>query len=142
MGSGLHASLMEAIRIRLPKGGLKEGDSLVSDDGRIAVRVPPPRSIPGGFTQLASSIKNSGESSEAAVGEILSLFAQGKISKEELKQSGAIDKCAGVMKSESASDAMVAGCGSVITHLTNTPVASSAWTLMVAMDTLWRCSRP
>ena len=31
--SGLHASLMEAIRIRLPKGGLKEGDSLVSDDG-------------------------------------------------------------------------------------------------------------
>ena len=31
--SGLHASLMEAIRIRLPKGGLKEGDALVSDDG-------------------------------------------------------------------------------------------------------------
>ena len=31
--SGLHASLMEAIRIRLPKGGLKEGESLVSDDG-------------------------------------------------------------------------------------------------------------
>merc|ERR1719456_1326995 len=37
--SGLHSSLLEAIRIRLPRGGLKEGDSLVSDDGRIAVRV-------------------------------------------------------------------------------------------------------
>jgi len=123
--SGLHASLMEAIRIRLPRGGLKEGDSLVSDDGRIAVRVLPPRAIPGGFTQLASQIESSGESSEAAVGEILSLFAQGKISKEELKQSGAVSKCAGVMQSETASDAMVAGCGSVITHLTNTPVASS-----------------
>ena len=33
--SGLHASLMEAIRIRLPKGGLKEGESLVSDDGML-----------------------------------------------------------------------------------------------------------
>lgn len=123
--SGLHASLMEAIRIRLPRGGLKEGDSLVSDDGRIAVRVLPARHIPGGFTQLASLIENSGDKSEAAVGEILSLFAQGKISKQELQDSGAIAKCAGVMKSESASDAMRGGCGSVITHLTNTPVASS-----------------
>jgi len=123
--SGLHASLMEAIRIRLPRGGLKEGDSLVSDDGRIAVRVLPARNIPGGFTQLASQIENSGEKSEAAVGEILSLFAQGKISKQELKDSGAIARCAGVMQSESASDAMRGGCGSVITHLTNTPVASS-----------------
>lgn len=123
--SGLHASLMEAIRIRLPRGGLKEGDSLVSDDGRIAVRVLPARHIPGGFTQLASQIESSGEKSEAAVGEILSLFAQGKISKSELKSSGAIARCSGVMQSESASDAMRGGCGSVITHLTNTPVASS-----------------
>merc|ERR1711918_63309 len=81
--------------------------------------------IPGGFTELASKIEATGDKSEAAVGEILSLFAQGKISKEELKQSGAVSKCAGVMQSETASDAMVAGCGSVITHLTNTPVASS-----------------
>jgi len=125
--AGLHASLMQspAIRIRLPKGGLKEGTSLISDDGRIAVRVLPPHHIPGAFTQLASMIEKSGEQSEAAIGQLLSLFAQGKITKEQMKDSGAISRCAGVMKSEGASDAMRGGCGSVITHLTNTPVASS-----------------
>lgn len=126
--AGLHKSFLEgpAIRIRLPRGGLKEEtQSLLSDDGRIAVRVLPARRIPGGFTELASKIEASGEQSEAAVGELLSLFAQGKISKQELKQTGAVSRCADVMKSEGASDAMRGGCGSVITHLTNTPVASS-----------------
>lgn len=125
--AGLHKSFLEssAIRIRLPRGGLKEGDSLLSDDGRIAVRVLPSRRIPGGFTELASRIEKSGETSEAAIGELLSLFAQGKVSKEELKQSGAASRCAEVMQSEGASDAMRGGCGSVITHLTNAPVASS-----------------
>ena len=153
--AGLHKSFLEssAIRIRLPRGGLKEGDSLLSDDGvcifhflymflkrwsfqsfillyliglqRIAVRVLPSRRIPGGFTELASRIAKSGETSEAAIGELLSLFAQGKVSKEELKQSGAASRCAEVMQSEGASDAMRGGCGSVITHLTNAPVASS-----------------
>jgi hypothetical protein len=125
--AGLHKSFLEgpAIRIRLPRGGLKEGDKLFSDDGRIAVRVLPSRRIPGGFTELASSIEKSGEKSEAAVNQLLSLFAQGKISKQELKQSGAASRCAQVMQSEGASDAMRGGCGSVITHMTNTPVASS-----------------
>merc|ERR1711907_176162 len=126
--AGLHASFLQgpAIRIRLPRGGLKEGSqSLLSDDGRIAVRVLPARRIPGGFTELASKIEATGDKSEAAVGELLSLFAQGKISKQELKQTGAVSRCADVMKSEGASDAMRGGCGSVITHLTNTPVASS-----------------
>jgi len=126
--AGLHKSFLEgpAIRIRLPRGGLmEETQSLLSDDGRIAVRVLPARRIPGGFTELASKIEASGEQSEAAVGELLSLFAQGKISKQELKQTGAVSRCADVMKSEGASDAMRGGCGSVITHLTNTPVASS-----------------
>jgi hypothetical protein len=126
--AGLHKSFLEgpAIRIRLPRGGLKEEtQSLLSDDGRIAVRVLPARRIPGGFNELASMIEASGEKSEAAVGELLSLFAQGKISKSELQQSGAVSRCADVMKSEGSSDAMRGGCGSVITHLTNTPVASS-----------------
>lgn len=125
--SGLHASLLQgpATRIRLPKGGLKEGSSFVSDDGRIAVRVLPARHIPGAFDQLASSIEETGDKSEAAVGKFMVLFAQGKISKKQLKDSGAISRCSHIMTSESASDAMRAGCGSIITHLTNTPVASS-----------------
>lgn len=126
--AGIHKSFLEgpAIRIRLPRGGLKEEtQSLLSDDGRIAVRVLPARRIPGGFTELASSIEKSGEKSEAAIGQLLSLFSQGKVSKQELKQSGAVSRCAQVMQSEGASDAMRGGCGSVITHLTNTPVASS-----------------
>jgi len=125
--AGLHASLIEgpATRIRLPRGGLKEGESLISDDGRIAVRVLPARHIPGGFTQIASQIEASGEKSEAAVGSILSLMAQGKMTKQDLKDSGALSRCANVMKSEGSSQAMKGGCGSVITHLTNTPVASS-----------------
>ena len=77
------------------------------------------------INELASQLEASGERAEAAVGNLLGMFAQGKISKQNLHVSGAVSKCAGVMKSESASDAMVAGCGSVITHLTNTPVASS-----------------
>lgn len=125
--AGLHASLLEspAIRIRLPKGGLKEGSSLVSDDGRVAIRVLPARHIPGAFSEIASMIEKSGEKSETAVGHLLDLFAQGKISKQEMKDSGAVAKCASVMMSEGASDAMRGACGSVITHLTNTPVASS-----------------
>ena len=125
--AGLHKSFLEssAIRIRLPRGGLKEGDKLLSDDGRIAVRVLPARHVPGGFTELASRIEKSGQTSEAAINQLLSLFAQGKVSKEELKQSGAASRCAEVMQSEGASDAMRGGCGSVITHMTNAPVASS-----------------
>lgn len=125
--AGIHKSFLEspAIRIRLPKGGFQEGAKLLSDDGRIAIRVLPAKHIPGGFSQLASMIEANGEKSEAAIGEILSLFAQGKMTKQQLKDSGAISRCAGVMKSEGASDAMRGGCGSVITHLTNTPVASS-----------------
>jgi len=123
--SGLHASLLQSIRIRLPKGGFKEGSSFVSDDGCIAVRVLPARHIPGAFSQIASMIENSGDKSEAAIGQFLNLFEQGKISKQQMKDSGAIARCAGVMKSESSSDAMRLGCGSVITHLTNQPVASS-----------------
>jgi hypothetical protein len=125
--AGLHASLLEspAIRIRLPKGGLKEGSSLVSDDGRVAIRVLPARHIPGAFNQLASMIEKSGEKSEAAVSQLLDLVMQGKVSMQELKDSGAISKCASVMMSESSSDAMRGSCGSVITHLTNTPVSSS-----------------
>lgn len=119
--AGLHKSFLEssAIRIRLPRGGLKEGDKLVSDDGRIAVRVLPARRIPGGFTAL----EKSGEKSEAAINEFLSLFSQGKISSEESKQWGS--RCAEIMQSEGASDAMRGACGSVITHMTNAPVASS-----------------
>merc|ERR1711998_370783 len=123
--AGLHASLMEAIRIRLPKGGFKAGSSFMSDDGRIAVRVLPARHIPGAFSQKASMIQKSGDASEKAVNEFLALFSQGKITKQQLKDSGAIARCAAVMKSESSSDAMRLGCGSIITHLTNTPVASS-----------------
>lgn len=125
--AGLHASLLQgpATRIRLPRGGFKEGSSFISDDGRIAVRVLPARHIPGAFTELASQIEATGEKSEAAVGQILSLFSQGKISKQQLKDSGAVSRCANVMTSEGASDAMRGSCGSVITHLTNTPVASS-----------------
>ena len=125
--AGLHKSFLEssAIRIRLPRGGLKEGDKLLSDDGRIAVRVLPARHVPGGFTELAARIEKSGQTSEAAINQLLSLFAQGKVSKEELKQSGAASRCAEVMQSEGASDAMRGGCGSVITHMTNAPVASS-----------------
>lgn len=125
--AGLHKSFLEspAIRIRLPKGGFKEGTSLLSDDGRIAVRVLPARHIPGAFNELAARIAPKGDESEAAVGELLSLFAQGKITKQQMKDSGAISRCAAVMKSESSSDAMKGSCGSVITHLTNTPVASS-----------------
>jgi len=125
--SKIHASLLQgpAIRIRLPRGGLKEGESLMSDDGRIQVRVLPARRIPGGFTEIASHIQATGDKSEAAVGELLSLFAQGKMTKQDLKASGAVSRCAQVMQSEGASDAMRGSCGSVITHLTNTPVASS-----------------
>lgn len=125
--AGLHASFLEApaTRIRLPRGGLKEGESLISEDGRIAIRVLPARHIPGGFTQIASKIEKSGEESEAAVAQLLSLFAEGKISKQQMKDSGALSRCADVMKSESSSDAMKGSCGSVITHLTNIPVASS-----------------
>jgi hypothetical protein len=125
--AGLHASFLQgpATRIRLPKGGFQEGSSLISDDGRIAVRVLPARHIPGGFSQLASKIAATGETSEAAVGEFLSLIANGKISNKQLQESGAVSKCAAVMKAEGSSDAMRGGCGSVITHLTNTPVASS-----------------
>jgi len=125
--SGLHASLLQgpATRIRLPRGGFKEGSSFISDDGRIAVRVLPARHIPGAFTEITSQIEKTGEKSEAAVQKLLSLVAQGKVSKQQLKDSGAISRCTGIMTSEGASDAMRAGCGSVITHLTNTPVASS-----------------
>lgn len=123
--AGLHASLLQAIRIRLPKGGFKEGSSLISDDGRIAVRVLPARSTPGGFNQLADKIEATGEESESAVAQFLNLFEQGKVSKQQLKDSGAISRCANVLKSDGSSDAMISGCGSVITHLTNTPVASS-----------------
>jgi hypothetical protein len=125
--SGLHASLIQgpATRIRLPRGGFKEGSSFVSDDGRIAVRVLPARHIPGAFTELASKIESTGDASEAAVAQLLNLFEQGKVSKQQLKDSGAISRCSHIMTSEGASDAMRAGCGSVITHLTNTPVASS-----------------
>merc|ERR1712224_53659 len=123
--AGLHANLMEAIRIRLPRGGFKEGSSFLSDDGRIAVRVLPARHIPGAFSEIASRIQNQGESSEKAVAKFLRLFEEGKISKQQIKDSGAIARCTSVMESESASDAMRLGCGSVITHLTNTPVASS-----------------
>merc|ERR1712146_806910 len=123
--SGLHASLLQAIRIRLPKGGFKEGNSFVSDDGRIAVRVLPARHIPGAFDQIASLIEASGEKSEAAVSQLLSLFAQGKMTKQQLKDSGAVARCAKVMQSEGSSDNMRGNCGSIITHLTNTPVASS-----------------
>merc|ERR1711988_370748 len=79
--AGLHKSFLEspAIRIRLPRGGFKEGSSLISDDGRIAVRVLPARHIPGAFNELASMIEKSGEKSEAAIGQLLSLFAQGKM---------------------------------------------------------------
>lgn len=109
--AGLHASLLQSIRIRLPKGGFKAGQSLISDDGRIAVRVLPARHIPGSFT-------------EASVDNFLSMFAEGKISKQQLKD-GALSSCVSVMKSEGSSQAMKGKCGSVITHLTNTPVASS-----------------
>jgi len=125
--AGIHASFLQgpATRIRLPKGGFQEGSSLISDDGRIAVRVLPAKHIPGAFSELSSKISATGETSEAAVGEFLSLIANGKISNKQLQESGAVSKCAAVMKAESSSDAMRAGCGSVITHLTNTPVASS-----------------
>lgn len=123
--SGLHASLLQAIRIRLPKGGFKAGSSLVSDDGRIAIRVLPARHTPGSFSEIANMIATSGEKSETAVAQMLNLFQKGKITKQQMKDSGAVSRCAQVMQSESASDAMRLGCGSVITHLTNTPVASS-----------------
>lgn len=125
--AGIHKSFLEspAIRIRLPKGGLNEQTSLLSDDGRIAVRVLPARHIPGAFSEIASQIEATGEKSEVAVGHLLSLFAQGKITEKQMKDSGAVARCAKVMQSEGASDAMRGSCGSVITHLTNTPVASS-----------------
>jgi len=126
--AGLHRSFLEspAIRIRLPAGGLKQGgESMISDDGRIAVRVLPAKHIPGAFSEVASKISTSGFESEAAISQILTAFVEGKITKQQLKDSGAISRCSHVMQSESASDAMKGGCGSVITHLTNTPVASS-----------------
>lgn len=125
--AGLHKSFLEspAIRIRLPRGGFKEGSSLISDDGRIAVRVLPARHIPGAFNEISSLIESSGEQSEGAIDQLLSLFAEGKMTKQQLKDSGAVSRCAKVMQSEGASDAMRGGCGSLITKLTNTPVASS-----------------
>lgn len=123
--AGLHASLLQgpATRIRLPRGGFKQGESLISDDGRIAVRVLPARHIPGALNEITSKITTEGEESEAAVGQFLSLFAQGKMSKSQVQDG--LERCKGVMMSESSSDNMRGACGSVITHLTNTPVASS-----------------
>ena len=99
---------------------------------RIAVRVLPARHVPGGLlmeqrsiSDLGQRIAATGERAEAAIAELLGLFAQGKVSKQQLHRSGAVSRCAEVMQSEGASDAMRGGCGSVITHMTNAPVASS-----------------
>lgn len=124
--AGLHQSFLEnakAIRIRV-RGGSAFAES-EGDDVPVQVRLLPPRGTPhASFTEgdITEFVKRIDGGDERAIGSLINLV---DTHKQAIKDSGAVARCAGVMQSESSSEVAKGACGSLITHLTNTPVASS-----------------